>query len=74
MVKLINEYNIIWIDKDKEQTDDDVCHYNSDEALDIIFKDKYWDDKTSEILWMGKRPLTRSQMRERKAITGINVT
>jgi len=68
--KPYNEYNIVWRNTDKEIINDDVDHYSTDEAIDIIYQEKAF----KEILFMGKRPLTKAQMRERKAVTGIDIT
>ena len=62
------------MDKDQEQIFDVVDHYSSDEALDIIFNSKDYDEKISEIIWMGQYPLSKSQMKERKALTGIEIS
>ena len=67
-------YCIIWMDKNQEQIFDVVDHYTSDEALDVIFNDEGYDEKISEIIWMGKYPLSKSQMKERKALTGIEIS
>jgi len=67
-------YCIVWIDKNQEQIFDVVDHYTSDEALEVIFSDEDYDKKISKILWMGQYPLSKSQMKERKAITGIEIS
>ena len=48
------------MDKNQEQIFDVVDHYTSDEALDVIFNDEGYDEKISEIIWMGKYPLSKS--------------
>ena len=73
-MKKENDYCIIWINKNNEQIFDVVNHKNSDDALDIIFNDDDWCKTISQIIWMGKYPLNKSQMKERKKLTGMEIT
>jgi len=74
MKKSWYSYCIVWIDKNKKQIFDVVDHYSHDEALDKIIHDADWDENVSKILWSGEYPLSKSQMRERKKLTGIEIT
>ena len=67
-------YCIVWKDKNGEQIFDVVDHYSYDEALKVIYLDDNWTDGVSEIVCINIYPLTKSQMRERKKLTGIEVT
>ena len=67
-------YCIVWKDKNGEQIFDVVDHYSHDEALEEIYHDPEWSSLDSEVVWSGEYPLTKSQMRERNKLTGIEVT
>lgn len=67
-------YGIVWIDKNKKQINDCVDHFSKDEALEVIYKDNDWCNNNSKILWSGEYPLTKKQMKERKRLTGIEIT
>ena len=63
-------YNIIWLNKHKVIINDAVDHYSELEAIEVVEQ----SDNFECILWVGRYPLSKEQMIERRNLTGIEIT